>query len=207
MENIYSRIKKLNVELKKTLNDKINLTDYDIDLGNESSSALLPKYLAEFYKENSHLKIEWETRELVGENSWKPCGRINILKADLVLSDWKEVVYFDGDSQELKQFKIVDNFVPEAHCGFLLNENNSDAMYYHESGEPELVPLGVDFSGYLELMFMARGFWYWQQAVLLIKNGRTSTTAAGDFKTYMPQIFPDFKWEEFVGLWERVRIK
>lgn len=27
------------------------------------------------------------------------------------------------------------------------------------------------------------------------------------FKTYMPQIFPDFKWEEFVALYEKVRIK
>jgi len=201
------RLKQMHEEISSTLEDRIDMTNYDARKSNSELDGRLPIMLTDFYKILNHLNYEWETKELVDESGIKLKGRINILKAESVLSDWKEVVYFDGDSAELKQFKIVDNFVPEAHCGFLLNGDNSDVMYYHESGEPELEPMGVDFNGYLELMFAARGFWYWQRVILNLTTGEGYGHNVEEFKTYMPQIFPDFKWEEFVALYEKVRIK
>jgi len=204
---ILDKFDAMDKEVDSTLKQVLKVTTYDVKDSTSAPPTALPVSLKEFYKSVDHLNYEWETKELADESGIKLKGRINILKAESVLSDWKEVVYFDGDSEELKQFKIVDNFVPEAHCGFLLNEDKSDAMYYHESGERDLLPLGVDFNGYLELMFMARGFWYWQAVVLNIKNGKGNEGEVEKFKTYMPQIFPDFKWEEFVALYERVRIR
>jgi len=161
-----------------------------------------PVNLKKFYQTLDWFKIFWETNEEIIDGS-KIYGYINILPSAEVLHDWKGVVYFDGDPADRANFKIVDFFLDEVCVGYYHDERKSDAMYiFNFEGEPE--PLGVNFAGYLELLLMARGFNGWQR---VLQNLNGESVHQSDFKIYMPQLFPDFKWEEFVGLYERVKLR
>jgi hypothetical protein len=62
--------------------------------------------------------------------------------------------------------------------------------------------------GYIQLLYMARGFGYWQQTLLWLQgNPEGNPNTVEEFKTYMPKVFPDFKWEEFVALYEKVKLR
>ena len=68
--------------------------------------------------------------------------------------------------------------------------------------------LNVDMEGYIQLLNMSGGFAYWQESLLFLQgNSEATLDSIEKFKKYMPLIFPDFKWDEFVALYERVKIK
>ena len=76
-----------------------------------------------------------------------------------------------------------------------------------EIGEDRTTTLGLDFNGYLEMMLAAKGWALWQRIIINLQLGTKYKSEVDDFKKYMPQLFPDFKWENFVALYEKVRIK
>ena len=191
------------------LKNTLTITKFNSKNASSEPSESLPGTLKDFYKSLSHLEYNWDTIELVDESGIKLKGRINILKAEEVLHDWEGTVYFkDIDHYDyMENFKVVDYFVSEACVGYIHDENKSDYMRFLSLGDTEAKPLSLDFAGYIELLFACRGFLYWQLVILNLRNGKGDESVVEKFKTYMPQIFPDFKWEEFVGLYERVRIK
>lgn len=199
---------KLSDELIGELHEKIAVKEQSLDNPSPFNALLIPESLRRFYQELSHTHIKWETREAMLNES-KLFGCINLLKAEQVLSDWEGIVYFKSlpHYDWMQKFKVVDFFADEACVGFIQSENNLDYMEYLDLGENETQPLSLTFEGYYELMIAARGFLYWQRAILHIRNGGGYEVDIDRFKTYMPQIFPDFKWEEFVALYERVKIK
>ena len=194
-------------EIEETKSELLQRTLYNIKRGGEVSEEL-PGNLIEFYKNFHHLNYEWETREHM-PNGEKVYGCINIKSAEAVLGSWEGTVYFKNiDHYDyMENFKVVDYFVAEACVGYIHDENRSDYMRFLFQGDTEAKPLGLDFAGYLELLFACRGYLYWQLVILHLRNGKGDESVVENFRTYMPQIFPEFKWEEFVGLWERVRIK
>jgi hypothetical protein len=107
----------------------------------------------------------------------------------------------------MENFKIVDFFADESCVGYIHDEQKVDYMQYLDLGDSEPKPLSLNFAGYLELLLTCRGFAYWQLVILHLRNGGGYESKVEEFKTYMPQLFPDFKWEEFVALYEKVRIK
>lgn len=215
--NVQDQIVKLDKEITVTLESAIKRKNFSSSSPQSTFTENLPAALTDFYKQQTHLTYEWEAKELRNDNGQKLSGSINILSADKVLADSKvlyPVVELDENgneyehnvkSEHLKGYKQVDFFTGQSSCGFYQNESNG-LMYYHDHGDTKAQSLGVDFNGYLELMFAARGFLFWQQALLKMKTGGWSRSA-DLFKADMPKLFPDFKWEEFVALYERVRIK
>ena len=105
---------------------------------------------------------------------------------------------------------IIDSFLSEACVGFYFAKKGAkpiDELYYlYFEDEPK--GLNVDMEGYVQLLYMARGFAYWQEAVLSLQgNPSGSHSSLKEFKKMMPKVFPDFKWEEFVALYEKVKLK
>ena len=129
-------------------------------------------------------------------------GSINIIPLKDSLKD-KQPSY-------MHNLWMLDYFIPEACIGFFMAEPGQkpdDELYYlYFEDEPQ--GLNVDMDGYVQLLYQARGFAYWQLALLFLQtNRKRKVPEVEEFKKYMPLIFPDFKWEEFVALYEKVKIK
>jgi hypothetical protein len=129
-------------------------------------------------------------------------GFINILPLGNPIEDSKA-----PDQHGLTMF---DNFVPEACVGYYVapqGQKPNDELYFLNFGE-EPQGMNVNADGYIQLLYMARGFAYWQMALLSFQNNPTTDeNAVEEFRHWMPIVFPDFKWEEFVALYEKVKIK
>lgn len=197
----------LSEEIIDELKNRLRSTEQDYSKSRKAA-ANMPQTLNDFYSELNHLNFEWETREAINNGS-KILGRIKILPAEQVLGSWEGIVYFKNiDHYDyMEKFKIVDFFIGEACVGFQQTDNNVDYMEYLDLGNLEAQPLSLTFEGYYQLMMMARGFLYWQRVILNLNNGSGYEPLVEKFKTYMPQLFPDFKWEDFVALYEKVKIK
>lgn len=131
-------------ELVTVLQHSVTVTKQELDDPAPLPVGDIPSSLAEFYNTLSHLNIEWETKEITNTTGQKLKGRINIIKAEQVLRDWKGVTYFDDKnaSEAEKNFKVVDFFVDEACAGYIQNATDSNQMYYlYFEDEPQ--PMGV----------------------------------------------------------------
>jgi len=71
----------------------------------------------------------------------------------------------------------------------------------------QLCNLDLDYEGYTQMALEGRVFNHWQQ-VLLYYMGDVDTggSETETFKTEMPRIFPDWKWENFIARFESVRL-
>jgi hypothetical protein len=187
-------------------NKKLTLTGFGGNRNPVDFSSLPPNF-APFFQTLDSLKYEWETIEPLDEDQ-KVYGSLNILQPKDILGDWQGVVYFDdaGADNPIRNFKPVDFYSPENCVGYFHDENKVDMMYLLTMGENETECLYINFAGYVELLFMSRGFLHWPY-VLLGLQGKDDLGVTEKFKTYMPELFPTFKWEEFVALYEKVKIK
>ena len=184
-----------NVDSLLNEDHKINLSD------------TLQKKIAEsilyFYSEISLHKLEWTNG---ANNSIR--GFINILPIEQAVGSWDGIIYFKGSNEGLKNFKPFDFFLPECCVGFYLadeNENpNEELCAYDLEDEPE--PLNVNMEGYIQLLYMARGFSYWSYVLRGLEGGRDYGVTE-KFKKAMPEVFPDFKWEDFVALYDKVKLR
>jgi hypothetical protein len=71
--------------------------------------------------------------------------------------------------------------------------------------DSELHPLHIKFYGYIKLLEIFKGFGWWQNALVQISTGKHQSSV-DSFKEKMPQIFPNFNWDQFVALYESLRI-
>ena len=137
------------------------------------------------------------------------------------MHDWKDELYFKKPGEEgfneeddLRKFKVVD-LIYDNHCaGYVdYSDGRTEVMYYLEMGESKAISLDLDFNGYMEMLLAAKAWGLWQRVIVNLKYGDNIPYAEiyesemEDFKTCMPQLFPDFKWEDFEALYEKVRIK
>lgn len=101
-------------------------------------------------------------------------------------------------------------FIGEACAGFYLGDGVNppdNEMYMHRWGEGEEPEgLNVAFDGYVQLMYYARGWLYWQNVIMGLQ-GKSDYGKTERFKSELPLVFPDFKWEEFVSLYESVKLR
>lgn len=158
-----------------------------------------------FYEQVQNVDISW--RHFKFEKLNHVCGKIKILPLKEVMGDWEGIVWFKKmpDQDDLKNFRILDFFVDEACVGFYDLPDKTEALYYLYL-EDRPVRLGLNLEGYVEMLVMTRGYFYWQTAVIELITGKESKESR-DFKKYMPQLFSDFKYESFVELYHQVRIK
>lgn len=207
MMNIHEKFMDLDIEISETLGDKLKVTLISAKSAKEPPSPDLPVNLQNFYKQVTHLQYKWETKEPIDGRIIQ--GSINILPQKEVLDDWQGVTYLEDTPHydDIEDFKVVDFFDDLACVGYINTKRKVDYMQYLRIGSMELDPLDLDFDGYIELMFAARGFSYWPKVIIDLRAGEELGPDSETFKTYMPQIFPNFKWEDFVALYEKVRIK
>lgn len=136
-------------------------------------------------------------------------GRLNFIEASDVLRDGLGYIYEAEDLEQeglIEFFKPFDLITDEAECGFLLNPGfDSKAIYYHRAGFPQLHNLDIDFDGYLEMVKEARAFYYWPKVLLDIQSGEESEETK-NFKKWMPEIFEEFSWEDFVEKYNALRL-
>lgn len=163
-----------------------------------------PTAIKAFYSELNGVNMHWTHANF--ENQAKVCGKVKLLDIDSMNTDGNGLVWFEHTpiDSPLRNFKLIDFFADEAAVGFFESANSNPEMHlYLFEGMP--MPLGLDLEGYIKLLCQTRGFYYWQQAILALKNNQDNQESA-NFKLYMPQIFPEFKFEDFAALYQSVRI-
>jgi len=151
----------------------------------------LPEAMRRFYTQTNGLKLKWALNTAGEDRS--PHGNIDLLPIQNVFSDWQSVIYFDEewDDGRFKPVHPLDFFVPEACAALYLDGSGNPTIHYHYCGE-ELATMDVGFAGYLELLLMSRGYWYWQTAVSCDLAGREYTTSPREFRLNMPGLFDDY---------------
>jgi hypothetical protein len=171
----------------------------------ESMKDVTPQAVFYLHQEYNGLNISWTARE---DAPADVMGSLKILEAKEVLKDWQGVVYFDftpADSR-IRRFHPIDFFVDEAAVGAFLNEpDREDTSLYLYSFEGEPANLRLDMPGYVQMMVASRCFLYWQYAILEILEGQENPVSQR-FKEWMPRLFPEFDWQQYVAQYERVRL-
>lgn len=118
--------------------------------------------------------------------------------------------YIEGEDGFSKtgQFIPIDN-IEDICAGVFSKENNDEMMYFHDFGVG-FYPLKVNFESYLELAFAARGYIMWQYVLVYLEYGKHDSAKFGEgrfeeFSEDMPLLFPDFKLDEFIELYESLK--
>lgn len=164
-----------------------------------------PAAVRDFYSQLNGMEIHWESSD--HSNDPPLSGRIRILEADQVDPKdqkpfWSE---FTDENSTVRSFRLLDYFIDEAAVGFYQQPETTGEMYLYLF-EAKPIPLRVDFEGYVRLMAEARGFFYWQNALLAISNNRENAESR-DFQEKMPLLFPSFSYEAFKELYKSLMIK
>lgn len=133
-------------------------------------------------------------------------GMAKILPLEQIIQDWEGVVYFeDTDADDpIRHFHPVDFFVDEACVGVYVGADAGPSLYFFDFSESPY-RLDLDMEGYLRMLLLSRGFFYWQDAIRAFRSGEDNPQSER-FKKYMPQLFPDFTYENFQRTYQRLRL-
>jgi hypothetical protein len=181
----------------------------------------LPPSLIGFYAITNGYSWQWEAKIPTRTSNEKNTeqGIINVLDLEdlfdediLVTLSESRKYYIEGE----EGFSKTGNFLPvdyieDVCAGVFSKENDDDIIYFYDFGIG-FYPLKINFEGYLELAFMARGYMMWPYVLVYLEYGKNDPAKFGesryeDFSEDMPLLFPDFKMEEFIALYESLKIK
>jgi hypothetical protein len=153
------------------------------------AGAFWPAGMTELYQALSSVELDWDVR---GAESTG--GSISIPTPAL----WDHAaleneLWFDftDEGSALHAIRPIERFVPEAYAVLYLDPARPDAeaeVAYHYCGE-ELVPTGLTYREWLELLFRARGTTYWLGLTL---HPSPDTTWVGKAIERVATMFPDF---------------
>ncbi|MBW4501600.1 MAG: hypothetical protein KME57_19065 [Scytonema hyalinum WJT4-NPBG1] len=163
----------------------------------------VPQQFLSFYEESNGFELDWE---MLSSSDPDVLGRVKILSLAEVIQDWKDVVYFEDIELDdsIRNFRPFDFFVDEACVGIYLEEDFDNSLYlYNFNSEP--FRLDLDISGYIELLVAARGFLYWQNVIKALKTN-TENSEEKRFRTFMPQLFSNFSFDDFSNTYESLRL-
>jgi hypothetical protein len=148
-------------------------------------------------------------------------GRIALERLQDIYGSWEKVVYFEDmlrpGQERLRCFKVVDMNADEAAVGLYHDQAQERELHYFRfcDGMPE--PLGVDFDGYVQLLTLSLGYTYWPTLLVELNEHFTQHPAqtfagprnlnAKDFVADMTALFPPFRLEAFVALYDQVRLR
>lgn len=203
--NYLPGFEKLIAELKN--NSKINLTRYlvsapaaetEINAVEQTLRIDLPSDMKQFYREMNGFILEWNIIDFdPASTDQTNSGCINILPISQVFKSWKGVTWFDGENGDVyKAVKPFDFFQPEACSAFLIHNEKCVAptIYYHYLGET-LYDTGYEFSGYIQRLLAAKGFFYWLESLCVECQGTPQTQ---QFFEAMPNLFDNFNRRIFI---------
>lgn len=154
-------------------------------------AAGVPSSVHRYYHSTDGFELSWTA---VDQEDPDVLGTVRILPLRQVVQDWRGVVHFEGEAtdSELLHFKPLDTFTNETCAGVFTTAVDDESLYIYDF-EDEPVRLDLDVFGYTEMLYTARGFFYWPHAVIAAKGIR-DTREADRFRTAMPALFPDFSW-------------
>lgn len=173
-----------------------------------------------FYGFTNGYSYNWEGNILTNEGQRiNERGIINIVPLDELFEKSNVIeleegynYYIQGEDSFLKtgQFIPVD-YIEDICAGVFSRENEDEMVYFYDFGIG-FYPLKVNFEGYVKLVFAARGYMMWQYVIVYLEYGKYDGAMLGksrydDFEENMPLLFPDFKMEEFIKLYESLKIK
>lgn len=159
----------------------------------------------DFYELVNGLEVIWKpaNKEKLNEEM---TGSIKIHSFSETVKDWSGTVFFDnepGDSA-LRKFFPLDFFADEAAAGFCTMEGWRNMIYLYRF-DGELQPLQINFESYLRLMLVAKGCFYWQYLLIALLE-KNENEVSSRIKNHLPDIFPEFSFNEFESLFNNLRI-
>jgi hypothetical protein len=190
---------------------------HDRDLAKLAHPAWVPPVMQQFAGDVNGYTLLWRL-----EGQPQAVGSFDLYDLESTYnSSGRGVFYFeeweDAQVARMKPFKAVDFFTSEACVGLYYDERADPELYFYDfEGEP--APLGIDIAGYLQLLTLSLGFYYWQ--LLVVELARPDSprpyVPARDvhrnpdvlkFVDTMPQLYPAFSLEAFVALYDQVRLR
>jgi hypothetical protein len=153
--------------------------------------------------------IKWEQIQPLDEDddmTEPSTGSINFLSIERIVANTKDYIYFgDVDPDDpITDFHIVDEFCAESCVGIYAGKHASNSLYFVDCGEAPVF-LGLDLTGYIEMLCLSKGYYYWQSAILALCYGEENNKVE-EMKERMPKLFPGWTWEAFVAKYDEVKI-
>lgn len=162
--------------------------------------------IKEFCRESAEgFHIEWDKNrnEGVGGNI-RTVNLKDLFEEDLSKFYDEEMIQENNDIQ---YFRPWDYATPEAQCGFVIKPKEIyPSIYYNQAGRASLHSLDLDYHGYTQMAFEARVYYHWQRVLLHYNGWNLGEEETKDFKKNMPEIFPDWTWEDFIKKYESLRL-
>jgi hypothetical protein len=155
------------------------------------AGAAWPDGMTDFYSEMSSVDIDYEVAGSEGNG-----GSIHIPTVTDVWDHakhedelWFDWLVAEKPDHPFTRIRPIDRFVPEAYAVLYPVPSRGPAtVHYHYCGE-DLVPTGLRYERWLELLLRARGAHYWLNLTTGPAGGRTWVEENFD---RVAAIFPDF---------------
>lgn len=190
--NFFIFTAKVRADLAQAQNEnKIESVDIHFNLPYEGELDGTPEDIAEIYKHSNGSEITWWADEEKGIG-----GKIHFLPFEYA---------FEHVEDTSEVFREIETGC-EHYTNGVWEIDGKVGVYMFENNVTDHVSLGLDFSGYLKLLEITRGFNYWQKVIQDIDSGQESQELIA-FREQMPLIFSDFKWDAFVDLYNSVKIQ
>ena len=207
-QKVWDLILLLDSEL--TANPKIKISKMTIPLplnkrDKAQISGINPQGIWEFHKEMNGLYIEWSAKRVKDANVQ---GLVKIMSIQEILKDWQGIIFFEftEENDRIRKFHPIDFFIDEACVGAFINEADKEdcSLYLYSFGD-DPINLSLNMMGYIQMLLSSRGFLYWQYAILEIISGQENPSSQR-FKKWMPKLFTGFEWEQFVSLYNSLKV-
>lgn len=197
--------------IKEEKNGTIEFTnEFKMPINEESVKELrnnkINDLIIQEYNESDGFNIFWwkdSSKKIGGKIKFNPSEFL--LKNEPVLDI--ECQMDPEMDQELKYFRFLDVPTMNSQVGFfaLPDKEPSKNLYFKMAGDKWASDLDLDVEGYLKMALVSRVFYYWQLVLIDIQNDNESEETK-IFKKEMSKIFSDFNWNEFVNLYQSLRL-
>ncbi|WP_118976274.1 hypothetical protein [Taibaiella koreensis] len=180
-----------------------NQPSLKVEIENLSKLDFVHQGIKEYYEKRSDgFKLEWWANREKGIG-----GKIALAQTKYLFAE-DNGIYDEGDETDLKYFRPLDYPSPETYVGFVMKPDIVyKSLYYMSTSNYELDNLDLDYNGYTQMAVEARVFNHWQLVLLHYMDGSgIGSVEMENFKTEMPEIFPDWTWENFIAKFENLRL-
>ena len=187
--------------------EKTNLGKPNKNLA-EEKLAELPFELTQYLANLDGILLNWNHPE-----KEEVFGGLNIMALqhlfdETVLEIQPELVVVNDDLSFSKKkqlagvFRRVDLFASEASIGFFSDNQMGKEFYYCTRHYFYL--LNLNFEQYFKLLCEAKGFTYWQLAIINLEYGYGKLESEW-FQEQMPKLFPSFSFDAFITLYQKFK--
>ncbi|WP_108808607.1 hypothetical protein [Aquimarina spinulae] len=171
-----------------------------------SRLSMFDKSFQEMYNKTNGLEINWKANNI--EQAY---GNLEFIDFETIVGSWEGQVFERDDlefNELLEFYHPFDNVSPEFSCGFIIdNETGTwESIYTHTWGERSTKSLDINFEGYITMLYESRAYKNWPLILLDIQYESFESDLIKDFKSHMPQLFPDFDWNNYLEKYNSLRL-